>query len=278
MPIDPRACAASGQSGLMALYGAMFSQYGIRTAQVLINKSDFENEYTSKNLQSTINELLDLNIVPILNTNDAVAPPPEKNVDIKGVISIKDNDSLAARTAALINSDLIVILSDVDGLYNVPPTEEDSRLLHTYCPITDSQLVNFGDKSKVGTGGMQSKVQAATWALTNSCSVVICNGQRENAIVDIINGKKIGTFFTNSATGAANTAPSVETIASKARDGSRILQNLTAEERSKIINTYANSLLEKSQSILEANKLDLEKAKKSSKFYFVKKKTSFLLF
>ncbi len=265
MTVDARACAASGQSGLMALYGAMFQQYGVSTAQVLVTKSDFENEYTRKNLQATLNELLDLNIVPILNTNDAVAPPPENNLDIHGVISIKDNDSLAARLGALINSDLLVIMSDVDGLYNSPPTSENSRLLHTYCPKTDCTQISFGDKSKVGTGGMQSKVQAATWALSNDCSVVICNGKRENAIIDIINGKRIGTHFTNCET--LNEIPNmvaVENAAMKARDGGRILQNLPAVERSRIINMYAQSLIDKSSQILEANKLDIDLAKKSS--------------
>ena len=88
-------------------------------------------------------------------------------------------------------------MSDVDGLYNSPPTNENSRLLHTFCPKTDGSQINFGEKSKVGTGGMQSKVQAATWALNNDCSVVICNGKKENAIIDIIEGKTIGTCFTN---------------------------------------------------------------------------------
>lgn len=165
----------------------------------MVNKSDFYNEYTRQNLQATLNELLELNIVPILNTNDAVAPPPEKNVDIQGVISIKDNDSLAARLAVLIDSDLLLIMSDVDGLFNKPPTEVDSRLLHTFSPKYQISSVNFGAISKVGTGGMQSKVQAANWALENNCSVVICNGGRENAILDTINGKRIGTFFANVA-------------------------------------------------------------------------------
>lgn len=140
---------------------------------MLVTKRDFQNEFTSKNLQATLNELIDLNIVPILNTNDAVAAPPDLNVDLKDVMSIKDNDSLAARLAVLINSDLLVIMSDVDGLFNMPPTEPDSRLIYTFNPKSQISDVDFGDKkSKVGTGGMQQKVVAATWALQNDCSVV----------------------------------------------------------------------------------------------------------
>jgi len=264
--IDPRACAASGQSGLMALYSAMFSQYGVSTAQVLVNKSDFYNEYTRQNLQATLNELLELNIVPILNTNDAVAPPPEKNLDIQGVISIKDNDSLAARLAALIESDLLLIMSDVDGLFNKPPNEVDSRLLHTFSPKYQQSAVNFGDtKSKVGTGGMAAKVQAANWALENNCSVVICNGGRENAILDSINGKRIGTFFANVVDDCKDSVP-IEMQTLKVRDGGRNLQALTSDQRSAIIEDYAKRLIDNKNLILEANKLDLDLAKKNSNF------------
>ncbi len=132
--IDPRACAASGQSGLMALYGAMFSQYSVKTGQVLVNKLDFDNEYTRENLQGTLKELLDLNIIPILNTNDAIASKPGMELDIKGLISINDNDSLAARLAVLIDSDLLFIMSDVNGLYDKPPTKPGSRLLSCVNP------------------------------------------------------------------------------------------------------------------------------------------------
>lgn len=137
----------------MALYGAMFSQYGIKTAQVLVNKLDFYNEYTRENLQSTLNALIDLNIVPILNTNDAIANKPGADAiyDVKGLISINDNDSLAARLAVLIESDLLLIMSDVNGLYNRPPTESDSHLIDTFNPLRNVSI-EFGDKSDVGTG------------------------------------------------------------------------------------------------------------------------------
>lgn len=217
-------------------------------------------------MQATLNELLELNIVPILNTNDAVAPPPEKNLDIQGVISIKDNDSLAARLAALIESDLLLIMSDVDGLFNKPPNEVDSRLLHTFSPKYQQSAVNFGDtKSKVGTGGMAAKVQAANWALENNCSVVICNGGRENAILDSINGKRIGTFFANVVDDCKDSVP-IEMQTLKVRDGGRNLQALTSDQRSAIIEDYAKRLIDNKNLILEANKLDLDLAKKNSNF------------
>ena len=185
----------------MSLYSNLFSQFGINSAQVLVQKSDFEDEFTLKNLQSTLKDLLDSKTVPILNTNDAVALSPEKSKDINNALNINDNDSLAARLAVMINSDLLLIMSDVDGVFNSPPSNPGSRLIHTFSPKFDASSVNFGEKSNVGTGGMESKIKAAGWAVENDCSVLICNGKMPNAILKSVNGEKIGTFFTNSESG-----------------------------------------------------------------------------
>lgn len=217
--VDPRAAAAVGQSGLMSLYEAMFAQYGVKIAQVLVTKSDFYNEETRKNLFCTLSELISLNIVPIINTNDAVSPPmfiideeifksANKKHPLHG-ISIKDNDSLAAMLAAEIQADLLVLMSDVDGIFNKPPWEDGARLIHTYTS-QDRDNIKFGTKSKVGTGGMDSKVKAATWALDRGVSVVICNGMQEKAIKTIIDGRKVGTFFTENPRGSS---VSVEVLA-----------------------------------------------------------------
>ena len=264
--IDPRACAASGQCGLMSLYSAMFSQYGIHTAQVLVNKADFYNEYTRRNLKSTLKELLNLNIVPILNTNDAIAPQPEKNIDIQGVISIKDNDSLAARLAVLIEADFLLIMSDVNGLYSSPPGTPNSHLLNTFNPNLNNKIT-YGAISNVGTGGMQSKIEAATWALKNDCSVVICNGELKQGIIDTIDGKKVGTFFTND-TNTEDVTKTTEEIAIKAREAGRKLQQLTSDERSDIIRDFAGSLTANLSKILSANELDIKLAKENSNFLF----------
>lgn len=198
--LEPRAAAAVGQSGLMSLYDAMFAQYGVKLAQVLVTKPDFYNEETRKNLFSTLTELISLNIVPIINTNDAVSPPPVVDEEVAGGggrrgISIKDNDSLAAMLAAEIQASLLVIMSDVDGIYNLPPWQDGARMLHTFS--SDHRgTIKFGEKSKVGTGGMDSKVNAALWAMDRGVSVVICNGTQEKAIKNILSGRKIGTFFT----------------------------------------------------------------------------------
>ncbi|KAK3095492.1 hypothetical protein FSP39_015317 [Pinctada imbricata] len=280
--IEPRACAAVGQSGLMSLYEAMFNQYGIKTAQVLITRPDFSHEESRKNLIGTLDELLQHNIIPILNANDAVAPPPELDIDLQGVISLKDNDSLAARLAVEIRANLMILMSDVNGIYTGPPDLEGSRLLKTYCPSLDETSVVFGSRSRVGTGGMDSKVRAATWALENGVSSVICNGLTDRAITDIVHGKTVGTFFTKSRvsgtpveiqasnglfSGLSFVIPSQHS--NEARDGSRLLQNLSPHEKSIIIHKLADLLLERQGDILKANQKDINLARRS-KFIHIK--------
>lgn len=267
--VDPRAAAAVGQSGLMSLYEAMFSQYGVKIAQVLVTKPDFYNEETRTNLFATLSELISLNIVPIINTNDAVSPPMfiideeimnsgKKLSPLQG-IAIKDNDSLAAMLAAEIQADLLILMSDVDGIFNKPPWEDGARLMQTYTS-NDRNTIQFGKKSKVGTGGMDSKVSAATWALDRGVSVVICNGTQEKAIKTIIGGRKVGTFFTESV--GSGTVP-VDVLAENAREGSRTMLALTPDQRAQCVNTLAELLVAKQSIILDANTEDLTEATKS---------------
>ncbi|XP_022216947.2 delta-1-pyrroline-5-carboxylate synthase [Drosophila obscura] len=263
--LEPRAAAAVGQSGLMSLYDAMFAQYGVKIAQVLVTKPDFYNEETRNNLFSTLSELISLNIVPIINTNDAVSPPmfirdDEPAGGARRGIPIKDNDSLSAMLAAEVQADLLILMSDVDGIYNKPPWEDGAKLMHTYSS-DDSNSIEFGKKSKVGTGGMDSKVKAATWALDRGVSVVICNGMQEKAIKTIIGGRKVGTFFTE-ATDSTNTV-SVEVMAENARTGSRQMQALTPAQRASAVNTLADLLVSREKFILEANAKDLAEAQKN---------------
>ncbi|GAB6026238.1 hypothetical protein CHUAL_012447 [Chamberlinius hualienensis] len=254
--VTSRAAAAVGQSGLMALYDAMFSQYGVKIAQVLVTKADFCNEDVRKQLLSTLADLLYLKIVPIINTNDAVAPPHQYDgEDAPGLLKLQDNDCLAAQLAAEIKSDSLILMSDVDGIYTGPPSLDSSKLIHTYSPGI-AQIV-FGNKSKVGLGGMESKVNSATWALERGVSVVICNGMEDKAITNIIRGKRVGTFFTESS----NNEPSIETVAIKARDGSRALQLMTPEKRAEIISHLADLLDSRRDLIARANAKDLEQAK-----------------
>eukprot|EP00057_Strongylocentrotus_purpuratus_P029018 XP_011683492.1 PREDICTED: delta-1-pyrroline-5-carboxylate synthase isoform X1 [Strongylocentrotus purpuratus] len=262
--MDSRACAAAGQSGLMSLYEAMFSQYGLTTAQVLVTKPDFYHDYTRSNLRGTMQELLRMNIIPIINSNDAVVPPPEEDKDLAGVrtgvISIKDNDSLAARLAIEINADLLVLLSDVDGIFSAPPGQEGASFLDTVYP-GDTAFIEFKGTSRVGLGGMESKVKAANWALERGCSVVIGNGMnRDDIVLNILNGRKVGTFFTE--TKPTGVSPEMQAI--KARDGGRLLQALTSEQRAEVIIRLADLLIERSSTIMAANRRDIDEARLSN--------------
>ncbi|KAM4524063.1 delta-1-pyrroline-5-carboxylate synthase [Odontesthes bonariensis] len=256
--LEARACAAAGQSGLMALYEAMFTQYSTCTAQVLVTSLDFHDDEKRQNLHSTLQELLRMNIVPIINTNDAVVPPPEPNSDLQGVnvISIKDNDSLAARLAVELKADLLIALSDVEGLYNRPPGTDDAKLIDTFYP-GDQQSITYGTKSRVGIGGMEAKVKAALWALQGGTSVIIANGTNPkvtgHVITDIVEGKKVGTFFSETKPAG----PSVEEQTEMARISGRCLASLQPTQRSEIICHLADLLTERKEEILAANKIDM---------------------
>uniref|UniRef100_A0A672MKH7 Delta-1-pyrroline-5-carboxylate synthase n=1 Tax=Sinocyclocheilus grahami TaxID=75366 RepID=A0A672MKH7_SINGR len=259
--LEARACAAAGQSGLMALYEAMFTQYSTCTAQILVTNLDFHDDQKRRNLKSTLHELLRMNIVPIINTNDAVVPPPEPNSDLQGVnvISIKDNDSLAARLAVEMRADLLIALSDVEGLYDSPPGSDDAKLLDTFYP-GDQHSITYGTKSRVGIGGMEAKVKAALWALQGGTSVVIANGTHPkvtgHVITDIVEGKKVGTFFSE----VKPAGPTVEQQTEMARSAGRTLASLEPEQRSDIICALADLLTERKDQILSANKKDMEHA------------------
>ncbi|XP_070846756.1 delta-1-pyrroline-5-carboxylate synthase [Chaetodon trifascialis] len=259
--LEARACAAAGQSGLMALYEAMFTQYSTCTAQVLVTNLDFHDDDKRQNLNSTLQELLRMNIVPIINTNDAVVPPPEPNSDLQGVnvISIKDNDSLAARLAVEMKADLLIALSDVEGLYDSPPGTDDAKLIDIFYP-GDLQSITYGTKSRVGIGGMEAKVKAALWALQGGTSVVIANGTHPkvtgHVITDIVEGKKVGTFFSE----IKPAGPTVEEQTEMARNCGRTLASLHPDQRSEIICHLAELLIERKEEILAANKMDMDLA------------------
>ncbi|XP_065185504.1 delta-1-pyrroline-5-carboxylate synthase-like isoform X2 [Sycon ciliatum] len=261
--LEPRACAAVGQCGLMSMYEAMFSQYGLETAQVLLTKRDLTGSQ-SENFQATMFELMKMNIIPILNGNDSVAAPPETGADLEGVLSVKDNDSLAAIVADHINADLLVLLSDVRGVYTGPPGKADSRFMETcYLPAqsaSDNIGVTYGTTSRVGLGGMKSKVESAVFALHRGVAVVIADGTMAtngNVILDIVNGKRVGTFFTKELPADQR---DVADQATCARSGSRKLQAMKPKQRSEIIHTLADLLEDNSADILVQNEKDLSAA------------------
>ena len=136
-------------------------------------------------------------------------------------MNIADNDSLASRIAVDINADLAILMSDVDGIYDRPPKEEGAQFLTYFNPKNINNL-QFGEKSLVGTGGMESKVRSASFALDHGCSVIICNGMKYNTIRNIMAGATIGTMFTP----LDMQGTSVEVLAKNSRGGSRRLCGL----------------------------------------------------
>ncbi|KAM8877869.1 delta-1-pyrroline-5-carboxylate synthase isoform 2-T2 [Synchiropus picturatus] len=240
---------------------ALHSGHNQLKDMVLVTNLDFQDDQKRQNLNSTLQELLRMNIVPIINTNDAVVPPPEPNSDLQGVnvISIKDNDSLAARLAVEMKAELLIALSDVEGLYNSPPGTDDAKLIDIFYP-RDQQSITYGTKSRVGIGGMEAKVKAAIWALQGGTSVVIANGTHPkvtgHVITDIVDGKKVGTFFSM----IKPDGPTVEQQAEMARKAGWRLASLDPDQRSEIIFRIADLLTERREEILAANKMDMELA------------------
>ncbi|KRX73733.1 putative delta-1-pyrroline-5-carboxylate synthase, partial [Trichinella sp. T6] len=248
--IDKRVCAASGMLGLMTVYEQLFAQYGISTAQVLLTKPDIESDERRRVLVSTIESLLSLKVVPILNGNDAVAPEQKDGLG--------DNDTLASKISAAIAADLLITLSNVDGLYTCPPGQEGSRLLTHFSPSSKSNLI-FGDGSKLGTGGMQSKISWAEWALDHGVVSVICNGKSENVIRNVMNGRKIGTLIT----AVEPEEIPVEEQAVKAREALQLLSTLSNDVRSEIVMKLAELLKEREKDIIAANDVDIDDATKA---------------
>lgn len=263
---ENRAAAAVGQSSLMSFYESLFNQYDCKVAQVLVTKADFRNEASRKQLRSTILGLLELNIVPIVNTNDAVEAAVTSNLtngvlDLKQAdmadIIVEDNDSLAAILAVELESDLMILLSNVDGIYSGPPEKRESKFLPTFALHDNtSNSIEYGSKSNVGLGGMQAKVKSALWALKKGTSVVICNGDSSDILNRVVHGEKVGTFFTEDCSESESSI-----LATLARNGSKALKSLGADARSNLISDIADSLIQNKNHILAENERDMTKAK-----------------
>lgn len=186
-----QACAAVGQGRLMMMYEKFFGEYGHHTAQVLLTKESITNEHCRHNAKETFNELFRRNVVPIVNENDAIS------VDQAGYGVFGDNDTLSANVARLVEADLLILLSDIEGLYTDDPrTNPQARFVHTVGNM-DSELMNMGKgaATDMGTGGMATKLVAAEIAMDAGVDMIIAHGKNIYVINDIVNGKKIGTLF-----------------------------------------------------------------------------------
>lgn len=179
--------AAVGQGMLMHIYEKMFSEYGRVAAQILITKEDIFFEDRRINARNTFKSLLNYGVIPIVNENDTIATDE---------IKIGDNDMLSAYVASLIRADLLILLSDIDGLYDRDPSEEGAELIKTVNVIDKNiESIAMGASSNLGTGGMRTKINAAKIAMDNGITMVIANGERPDNIYDIISGKELGTTF-----------------------------------------------------------------------------------
>ena len=183
-----QAAAAVGQCELMYTYDKLFSEYHHTVAQLLITGADTQNQQRHENFTNTLNRLLELGALPIINENDTVATDE---------IVIGDNDTLAAIVAESVGADLLILLSDIDGLYTADPhADPDAVLLHRVTEI-DDYIRNLAGVSSTtqGTGGMVTKLRAAEICLGCGCAMVIANGSKPANLYDILEGKDVGTTF-----------------------------------------------------------------------------------
>ncbi|MCD8198761.1 MAG: glutamate 5-kinase [Phascolarctobacterium sp.] len=183
-----QAAAAVGQGVLMHTYEKFFAEYGQIVAQVLLTKTESLDRHRYTNSRNTFMELLKQRVIPIVNENDVVALDELK---------IGDNDNMSALVAGIIDADLVIILSDVDGLYTAnPQTDPEAKLMPEVYEITpDIEACAGGAGSKHGTGGMATKLQAAKAATSSGINLVIASGTEKDAIPNILNGEEIGTLF-----------------------------------------------------------------------------------
>ena len=183
-----QAAAAVGQCELMYVYDKLFSEYNHTVAQILITASDIRHEDRYHNFSNTINRLLELEAIPIINENDTVATEE---------IGIGDNDTLAGIVASSINADLLVLLSDIDGLYSADPHKDSSAKLLSEVHELDDYILSLGGGvgSALATGGMKTKLAAAKTCMENGCDMIIMNGSKPELLYDIADGKPVGTRF-----------------------------------------------------------------------------------
>lgn len=183
-----QAAAAVGQCELMYTYDKLFDEYHHTVAQILLTGSDMENEERHRNFQNTITRLLELGVMPIINENDTV---------VTDEICVGDNDTLAAIVAVSIRADLLVLLSDIDGLYTADPHKDPgAQLIRQVDVITpEIEALAGGKGSGLGTGGMTTKLIAAKLATLAGTDMLIANGDNPALLYDIADGKPVGTRF-----------------------------------------------------------------------------------
>lgn len=185
-----QACAAVGQCELMYLYDDLFSDYSITVAQMLLTKYILLED-RRQNVENALERLLSMGVIPVVNENDTVAIDELE-------LEVGENDSLAAVVATLANADLLIIMSDIDGLYDCDPKKaEDARLIPVVHEINEEiRGLAGGAGSKFGTGGMKTKIHAVELAYEAGIDVVLMNGKRPRRLYELFEDKEVGTLFT----------------------------------------------------------------------------------
>lgn len=189
-----QAAAAIGQCELMYTYDKLFSEYGHTVGQILVTGSDLKNEERYENFRNTVNRLIELSALPIINENDTVATEE---------ISVGDNDTLGAIIAVGVEAELMIMLTDIEGLYTSDPHSDTSaKLIKEVREMTDELWeIAGGAGSKLGTGGMQTKLRAALICMESGIDTIIADGGKPELLYDIAEGKPIGTRFYGKLTG-----------------------------------------------------------------------------
>lgn len=182
-----QAAAAVGQMGLIQAYESCFMQHGVHAAQILLSHEDLSDRTRYLNARSTLSTLLEMAVVPVVNENDTVATAE---------LCFGDNDTLAALVANLINADVMVVLTDQNGLFSADPRiDKDAELVH-HASANDASLSALAGKgTSLGRGGMQTKISAARLAARSGTSTVIANGREENVLIRLSEGEALGTFL-----------------------------------------------------------------------------------
>lgn len=183
-----QAAAAVGQCELMYTYDKLFSEYNHTVAQILITGEDIGNMVRRKNFENTVRRLLELGALPIINENDSIATDE---------IVIGDNDTLGAIAATAVSADLLILLSDIDGLFTADPHKDKNAVLLERVENITPEIIKMtgGAGSRFGTGGMETKIKAAKIATDAGIDMVIANGKDPSVLYDIIDGKNVGTRF-----------------------------------------------------------------------------------
>ena len=191
--VHKQALAAIGQAGLIRLYQKFFDEFNKTVAQVLLTRDGIENSLRRKNARNTLLQLLKMGIIPVVNENDTV---------ITDEIEFGDNDTLSAAVATLIHADLLLILTNTDGVFTADPHIHHSaqKVPKVMKASDDLKDVDLEGSSKLGSGGMASKIAAAELCREHNVDVVIADGSDPGTIMDVLEGKDLGTFFVSDAT------------------------------------------------------------------------------